>query len=155
MTIEADALTMWCPFARASTTHESDSGGYAATSDNRGPNGDIWEEHTCLGSSCMAWRWAKDIEQQKRDVGCEVLLADKRFDPCIRIVNAVSYNYVQEGLPLSTLIADTKSGNFRRKPNVGKKSLEELRHYLDLMQELSLEPQKAPCDGYCGLAGKP
>lgn len=50
---EAEAKLKWCPFARIGV-----HAGHGGVSVNRHPDETVQEEALCLGTGCMAWRWA-------------------------------------------------------------------------------------------------
>jgi hypothetical protein len=66
---EDEAKLRWCPYARkkmrASTVvnvGEAMSGGVYRTAS---------DEHNCLGSGCMAWRWAERVFKEDGSLGNE------------------------------------------------------------------------------------
>jgi hypothetical protein len=57
---EDEAKTRWCPFARTldwTVACGGDEPELLAAAVNRGPHGPQ-PEALCIGSACMAWRWA-------------------------------------------------------------------------------------------------
>jgi hypothetical protein len=60
---EEEAKTKWCPFARTRMVDSEDS-----PSGNRTDMGDPDLGAFCIGSACMAWRWANgsDIHELER-----------------------------------------------------------------------------------------
>jgi hypothetical protein len=55
---EQDAKTKWCPFARVPLSDAHDFGATAMAAVNRSDFSDTPEYPRCIGSACMAWRWA-------------------------------------------------------------------------------------------------
>jgi hypothetical protein len=49
---EEEAKTKWCPFARTPIYID-----IAAASTNRNLKGGALPSSSCIGSSCMSWRW--------------------------------------------------------------------------------------------------
>lgn len=55
---EQEAKTKWCPEVRVTRRTSHDDVDFSET--NRGEDASCDNAHSCLGSACMAWRWADD-----------------------------------------------------------------------------------------------
>lgn len=58
MMTEQEATGRWCPFGRLGWFLETTENGVGGITFNRTHEGDGDPNSLCLGSSCMAWRWA-------------------------------------------------------------------------------------------------
>lgn len=73
---EEEATQCWCPFARVDGLY---SKGSDATVHNRLPDGDITMSAMCVGSRCMAWRWANTPRRQFHvSADCEARVEPER-----------------------------------------------------------------------------
>jgi hypothetical protein len=66
MHTEQSAKERWCPFARA-VGYLSDEEGLVDTASNRHPDPIIMDQVCCIASQCMAWRWARTIDEHLID----------------------------------------------------------------------------------------
>ena len=146
---EEEAKALWCPFSRATmyvrgdlpeTEKPVDLVGHAA---NRIILDDVAITEKiqgcidktgatrCLGSRCMAWRWAP----QKRVPRSQLLKdADPRvvaFIKAERFIDAIKEHRSQSGEPLK-----------------------EAKDYCERLRNEMLPPTPVARRGYCGLAGK-
>lgn len=71
MTTEKEAVTKWCPFARAANVNKILSG-VVAPAVNRIVNdhGGVVSSTNCIGSHCMAWRWTVSATSQTNTGHC-------------------------------------------------------------------------------------
>lgn len=63
---EAEAKTRWCPFSRTAQHPRYAPEGTTITA-NRGPM--ISQDICCMGSECMAWRWASERKHGDKRLG--------------------------------------------------------------------------------------